>query len=225
MYSARIIFTALQKTTLLMVLAVLAACGGSNDEPRCSQTLAVLTVGLCLFGQVSYSSAPDSQVQPPPPATSGSSSTPPAPSSTPPAPSSNTVVMHRLVEFEPNSTLNNANPVAFRNATAEKHIGIEIIGSISQTDDTSDFFIFTPPRSGHFLVYLCDESCRETLHSEQVYLMVYDQSQSTIASTPVGSVVKQQLGVDLLMGLAYYVEVNGYNIGPSPVNYKLVLID
>ena len=216
MYSARIIFTALQRTTLLMVLAALAACGGSEDEQPCSQTLAVLTAGLCLLGDVTYSSAPSSQ--PAPPSTSGSSSTPPPPSS-------NTVVMRRVVEFEPNSTLDNANPVAFRNATADKHIGIEITGSVSQTDDSSDFFILSPPRSGHFLVYLCDESCGETLHSKQVYLMVYDQSQSTIASTPLGSVVKQQLGVDLLAGLAYYVEVNGYNTGPSTVDYKLVLID
>ena len=208
MYSARFIFTALQRTTLLMVLAALAACGGSEDEQPCSQTLAVLTAGLCLLGEVTYSST----------STSGSSSIPPPPSS-------NTVVMRRVVEFEPNSTLDNANPVAFRNATADKHIGIEITGSVSQTDDSSDFFILSPPRSGHFLVYLCDESCGETLHSEQVYLMVYDQSQSTIASTPLGSVVKQQLGVDLLAGLAYYVEVNGYNTGPSPVDYKLVLID
>ena len=206
MYSARIIFTALQRTTLLMVLAALAAC--TEDEQPCSQTLAVLTVGLCLLGEVTYSST----------STSGSSSTPPPPSS-------NTVVMRRVVEFEPNSTLDNANPVAFRNATADKHIGIEITGSVSQTDDSSDFFILSPPRSGHFLVYLCDESCGEALHSEQVFLMVYDQSQSTIASTPLGSVVKQQLGVDLLAGLAYYVEVNGYNTGPSPVDYKLVLID
>ena len=208
MYSARIIFTALQRTTLLMVLATLAACGGSEDEQPCSQTLAVLTAGLCLLGEVTYSST----------STSGSSSTPPPPSS-------NTVVMRRVVEFEPNSTLDNANPVAFRNATADQHIGIEITGSVSQTDDSSDFFILSPPRSGHFLVYLCDESCGEALHSEQVFLMVYDQSQSTIASTTLGSVVKQQLGVNLLAGLAYYVEVNGYNTGPSPVDYKLVLID
>lgn len=208
MYSARIIFTALQRTTLLMVLAALAACGGSEDEQPCSQTLAVLTAGLCLLGEVTYSST----------STSGSSSTPPPPSS-------NTVVMRRVVEFEPNSTLDNANPVAFRNATADKHIGIEITGSVNQTDDSSDFFILSPPRSGHFLVYLCDESCGEALHSEQVYLMVYDQSQTTIASTPLGFVVKQQLGVNLLAGLAYYVEVNGYNTGPSPVDYKLVIID
>ena len=208
MYSARIIFTALQRTTLLMVLAALAACGGSEDEQPCSQTFAVLTAGLCLLGEVTYSST----------STSGSSSTPPPPSS-------NTVVMRRVVEFEPNSKLDNANPVAFRNATADKHSGIEITGSVSETDDSSDFFILSPPRSGHFLVYLCDESCGEALHSEQVYLMVYDQSQTTIASTPLGFVVKQQLGVNLLAGLAYYVEVNGYNTGPSPVDYKLVIID
>ena len=61
MYSARIIFTALQRTALLMVLAALAACGGSEDEQPCSQTLAVLTAGLCLLGEVTYSSAPSSQ--------------------------------------------------------------------------------------------------------------------------------------------------------------------
>ena len=103
MYSARIIFTALQRTTLLMVLAALAACGGSEDEQPCSQTLAVLTAGLCLLGEVTYSST----------STSGSSSTPPPPSS-------NTVVMRRVVEFEPNSTLDNANPVA-RPCTASRY--------------------------------------------------------------------------------------------------------
>ena len=133
--------------------------------------------------------------------------------------------MRFAAEFEPNSTLNNANPVSFRNATSEEHIGIEITGSVSQTDDRSDFFILTPTRSGHFLVYLCDGPCSNILHSEQVYLMVYDQTQSTIASTPLGSVVKQRFGVDLVAGMAYYVEVNGYNTGSSPVDYKLVLID
>lgn len=218
MHSAEIIFTTLQRATLLVVLAALAACGGSKGEQPCSQTLAVLTVGLCLLGEVTYSSSPSSKTPPVP-------SPSPGVNSTPPPPSSNIVVMRRVVEFEPNSTLDNANPVAFRNATAEEHIGIDITGSVTQTDDPADFFILTPPRSGHFLVYLCDESCGETLYSEQVYLMVYDQSQSTIASTSIGSVVKQQLGVDLVAGLAYYVGTNGYNTGPSPVDYKLVLID
>jgi hypothetical protein len=133
--------------------------------------------------------------------------------------------MRRVVEYEPNSTLDNANPMTFRNAKAEEHIGLDITGSVSQGGDTSDFFVFTPPRSGHFLVYLCEGTCSDIVHSDQVYLMVYDQSQSTIAATPVGTVAKQQLGVDMHSGLAYYVEVNGYNTGSSPLEYKLVIID
>ena len=229
MYSTRFLFTTLQRAALLLVLATLAACGGgSDDDLPCSRVLAVLTVGLCLFADVTHSSTPRPQAQPAPPPTSGSGNTAPPPVSSPPPPSppsSNTVIMRRVVEFEPNSTLNNANPVAFRNAMSEEHIGIEITGSVSQTADSSDFFILTPPRSGHFLVYLCDGPCSNFLQSEQVYLMVYDQTQSTIVSTPLGSVVKQQLGVDLVAGLAYYVEVSGYNTGPSPLDYKLVLID
>ncbi len=229
MYSTRIIFTTLQRATLLLVLATLAACGGGSDDSLpCSRVLAVLTVGLCLFAEVTHSSTPKPPAQPAPPPTSGSGSTapPPAsPQSPPPVPSSDKLVIRRVVEFEPNSTLNNANPVAFRSATSAEHIGIDITGSVSQTDDGSDFFILTPPRTGHFLVYLCDGTCGNFLHSEQVYLMVYDQTQSTIASTPLGSDVKQQIGVDLAAGLAYYVEVNGYNTGSSPVDYKLVIIN
>jgi hypothetical protein len=64
----------------------------------------------------------------------------------------------------------------------------------------------------------------ETLHSDEVYLMVYDQSQSTLAGTAVGAFEAQSLGVDLVAGLAYYVEVNGYNAGPTKKDYKLVII-
>jgi hypothetical protein len=55
--------------------------------------------------------------------------------------------------------------------------------------------------------------------------MVYDQSQSTVAGTPVGSIETQHLGIDLVAGLAYYVEVNGYNTGSTGEDYRLVIID
>lgn len=55
--------------------------------------------------------------------------------------------------------------------------------------------------------------------------MVYGQSQSTLASTSVGSVETQHLGVELVAGLAYYVEVNGYSTGSTAEDYKLVIID
>ena len=69
------------------------------------------------------------------------------------------------------------------------------------------------------------DTCGDALQSDEVYLMVYDQSQSTIASTPVGTFETQRLSIDLVAGLAYYVEVNGYNTGSTAEDYKLVIID
>ena len=216
----RSINKALQRLGALLAMTTLAACGGgsSDDEMECSALVAVLTAGLGCLGTVTVTSPP-----PPPPPVN-----PPPPSSPPPPPSppsSNIVRMSFHVEYEPNNTLDNANPVSFRSAAPEEHIGIDITGAVNQDDDQADFFIFTPPRSGQFLVYLCSDTCADSLQSDQVYLMVYDQSQSTIAGTPVGTFETQRLSVDLVAGLAYYVEVNGYNTGSTAEDYKLVIID
>jgi hypothetical protein len=213
------IITALQRLGAFLTMAALAACGGgssSEDDTQCSVVVAALTMGLGCLGTVTVTSPPP----PPPPV-----SPPPASPPPPPPPSSNIVRMKFHTEYEPNSTLDNANPVDFRAAAPEEHIGMDITGAVTQADDRADFFIFTPPRSGHFLVYLCADTCSDTLQSDSVYLMVYDQSQSTMASTPVGTVETQRLGIDLVAGLAYYVEVNGYNTGSTTEDYRLVIID
>ena len=209
---------ALQRIAALLAMTTLAACGGgSEDESQCSAVVAVVTAGLGCLGTVTVTSPP-----PPPPPVNPPPASPPPP---PPPPGSNVVRMEFHTEYEPNNTLDNANPVGFRAASSDEHIGMDITGAVNSTDDPADFFIFTPPRSGHFLVYLCSDTCTETLQTDRVYLMVYDQSQSTVASTPVGSVETQHLGVDLVAGLAYYVEVNGYNTESTTEDYKLVIID
>jgi hypothetical protein len=205
MHIRRSINKALRRLGALLTMTTLAACGGgSEEETGCSAVIAVVTAGLGCLGTVTVTSPP-----PPPP----------------PPPSSNIVRMSFHVEYEPNNTLDNANPVSFRSAAPEEHIGIDITGAVNQDDDQADFFIFTPPRSGQFLVYLCTDTCADSLQSDQVYLSVYDQGQTTIVSTPVGTVETQRLSVDLVAGLAYYVEVNGYNTGPTAKDYKLVIID
>ena len=73
-------------------------------------------------------------------------------------------------------------------------------------------------------MYLCEETCSEHPVDDEVYLMVYDQSQTTIASTPIGGESEKFLGVELSAGLAYYVEINAYNIA-GDYDYKLVVID
>lgn len=205
----------LQRLGTCLVMMLLAACGSSSseEETQCPQLVVALTAGLGCLGTVTVTS-------PPPPANPPPVSPPP-----PPAPGSNIVRMAFHSEYEPNDTPDNANPVGFRTATADEHIGIEIAGAVSQGIDQADFFIFTPPRRGPFLVYLCADTCADSLRSDEVYLMVYDQSQTTIASTPVGGVETQRLAVELEAGLAYYVEVNGYNSGETAEDYKLVIID
>jgi len=214
---SRLLITALQRIGTLVALTGLAACSSSDDGPQCSPFVAVLTMGLGCLGTVTVTSPP---IPPPPPP---ASPPPPPPPASPPG--SNIVVISRHAEYEPNNTLDNANPVQFRSAAADEHIGLEITGTVTRTADASDFFVFTPPRSGAFLVYLCADTCGEPLQSDAVYLMVYDQSQSTIASTSMGGMQVQQLSVELVAGLAYYVEVNGYNTGASTLDYKLVVID
>lgn len=212
------IVRSLHRLGAFLAITTLAACGGgSEDETQCPAVVAVLTMGLGCLGTVTVTSPPPA----PPPVTTPPASPPPPP----PPPSSNVVRMNFHTEYEPNNTLDNANPVNFRTASPDEHIGIEITGAVNQGEDPEDFFIFTPPRSGLFLIYLCADTCSDTLRSDAVYFMVYDQSQSTVASTPVGTVETQRLAVDLVAGLAYYVEVNGYNTGVGSQEYKLVIID
>ncbi len=215
MNNTRSITGTLQRLGALLALTSLAACGGTEEETGCPALVAVVTAGFGCLGTVTVASPPP----PPPPPDAPPSDPTPAP-----PPGSDVVRMQFHVEYEPNSTLDNANPVSFRNATADEHIGIDITGAVNQADDRKDFFIFTPPRSGHFLVYLCTDTCTESLQSDEMYLMVYDQNQSTVASTPVGVFDAQRLGLDLEAGLAYYVEVNGYNTGSTPRDYRLVII-
>lgn len=221
MHITRSINKALQRLGALLAMTTVAACGGgSEEETGCSAVVAVVTAGLGCLGTVTVTSPP-----PPPPPVSSPPASPPPPVSPPPPPGSNVVRINFHEEYEPNNTLDNANPVSFRSAAPDEHIGIDITGAVNQDDDQADFFILTPPRSGQFLVYLCTDTCTDSLQSDQVYLSVYDQNQTTIASTPVGTVETQRLSVDLVAGLAYYVEMNGYNTGSTAIDYKLVIID
>lgn len=199
----------------LFMAASLAGCGsGSTEEgERCGPDLVVaMTAGLsCLGGKVTTTS-------PPPPAQ------PPPPTSEPPQVPGNSVVMNAVVEYEPNSSLDNANPVGFGSAAPDEHIGIEITGSVDAASDTADYFILTPPRTDVYAVYLCGESCTEQPVTDEVYIAVYDQSQTTLVSTSIGTPTEQLLTVELQAGLAYYVELNGYNT-VSTFEYRLVVID
>lgn len=125
---------------------------------------------------------------------------------------------YQIGEYEPNSSLNNANPVILSSA------GLAIAGTITRASDATDHFVFTPPQSGTYGVYLCDGSCDRVLESAELNVMVYDQSQTTISGTPLGSEGAQAVTVDMDAGIAYYVAVSGYNAGPDVSSYQLAIV-
>ena len=202
----------------LALAASLSGCGGGGDSEDCGGDWAVaLTGGLSCLGKVTRTSPPPPPPPPPPPAQ--------PPTTEPPPEKSNRVHMQHFDEFEPNDILDNANAVFFRSAPATDHIGIAVQGSTGKDTDKADFFVFTPTRTGPYLVYVRHEGDDDIAVTDAVFIAAYDQSQSTMEATPLGTVAEQILTVEFTAGLAYYVEVNGYNSATSGFNYELVIID
>jgi hypothetical protein len=129
-------------------------------------------------------------------------------------------------EYEPNNSLDNGNIMTLAPAIAKRRLAeAELHGSVHSFDDVADYFIFTPNRTNSYDIFLCRETCAENWHSDALYLMVYDQSQTTIASVSLGGTVTQKLTVNLAAGLAYYIEVNGYNTEGVEYNYRLIITE
>ncbi len=127
-------------------------------------------------------------------------------------------------EYEPNNQLDNANIVTIPDRSADKSASLHLSGTVQGTHDVADFFVFTPARSGAHFIYVCADTCDESREDNSVYIMIYDQNQTTVASTPVGTMARQEFAVDLTAGLAYYVEVNGYAT-TDRYDYRLAIID
>ena len=133
------------------------------------------------------------------------------------------LIIRPQTEIEPNNTLDNANALQFPPGPSDTHVGIRLSGSVHDTDDVADFFILTPNRSGIYRMFVRNVDCNCYANGDALYLMVYDQSQTTIASTPVGTEEPVLLNVELTSGLAYYVEVNGYDTLSGHYGYELIM--
>ena len=134
-------------------------------------------------------------------------------------------VISEYNEYEPNSSLNNANPMQFPVTDADTNAGIRVVAVVHDTEDISDFFVITPNRSGTYKLSIRTGNAPFTATAESAYLMVYDQSQTTIDSTPVGVDELLQLNVNLTAGLAYYVEVHGYETYSVHYAYTLTIAE
>jgi hypothetical protein len=123
-------------------------------------------------------------------------------------------------EYEPNNSFENANPIQF----PEEEGNISITGGVHEADDPSDYFIVSPSRSGLFsvsLYYPCNDTCSrlELAVDDAIYISVYDQNQTSIDGTPIGTVAEQHFVMDMTAGIPYYFAVHGYNTGEQPFPY------
>ena len=175
--------------SLLGLLSELAACGGdSKQEEACDQMAKghffMINGIMCVFGTADNGTA----------LPSGSGTTSLAPDSA--------ALGYAISEYEPNTSLDNANPLLINDAA------IAVTGKLALSHDAADNFVFTATQSGDYLVYLCAETCNQSRASETLNLMVLDQSQTTIAATSLGLVGEKTLTVRLNAGIAYYTEVS-----------------
>jgi len=111
-------------------------------------------------------------------------------------------------EFESNNSPGNANILYLPAAHSANPVGIEIAGSVNSESDAGDFYILTPTRSGAHTIYLCAESCAEILQDDAA-----------------GTVEVLSLTADLVAGLAYYVEIHGYDTGGERYDYLMTIVD
>ena len=124
-------------------------------------------------------------------------------------------------EYEPNNDPGNASIVDMRTSVQAAESGFELRGRLEGATDTTDFFLFTPPHTGTYRLDLCVESCASYQDDGPAYLMVYDQDQSTLGSTPLGTTSPKDFAVDLVAGLAYYIEINAFEPGETGKHYRV----
>ena len=206
------------RATLLGLLAMLAACGGDKKEEPSPCTANIIVLIICT---ILSTDSPLPNAGPVSANDLSAAGKPLAPAGV----NGETPGIVQVDEFEPNNVLDNANIVTFPGSLAELSTGVEFKGSVQSTGDTADFLIFTPNRSGPHRIYLCADTCAESLEDDAAYIMIYDQNQTTITGTPVGTITRQEIVADLTAGFAYYVEVNGYNAGGASYDYRLMVID
>lgn len=189
------------RLAFLALLSGLAACGGNSEkEQACDQAakgyFPILNGLACVFGATENGTAKPSDS-----GTTGSAI-------------ESQSFGYQVGEYEPNTSLNNANPIALNSAS------VAVAGSLAFANDAVDNFIFTPTQSGNYNVYLCAETCDQALEAGNLGLMILDQSQTTIAATPLGAAGDKTLAVKLDAGVAYYTEVS--TLGAN-ANYRLAI--
>jgi len=140
---------------------------------------------------------------------------------------SRVATLYRQSEAEPNGSLQTANSLIFPVQVATESQAADVVGSVhSAGDDSREFFVFTPPSSGDYHVYLCNDplACMRGTVSEDWYLELYDQDFNVVARTKPGVLTEQKVMLWLEAGLPYYAGIFGRNANLKYWQYNLTII-
>ena len=197
---------------LMAAASMLAACGGgdSSDASTCQNPLLLIP---CVLGAVSSAPADTTPV-------SGSDSSPTAIAG-PFTTAGTAAEVAKFDAFEPNNTFDNANIVTIPFAAD----GIVIGGDLSGSGDDSDTFVFTPNRSGLYSIYICADTCAAAAESDELSIMLLDQSQTTVESSVASGSANLEVAASLTAGMAYYVQVQNAGGVTDGQDFSLVIVE
>ncbi len=140
---------------------------------------------------------------------------------------SHIATVYRQGEAEPNDSPQSASPLTFPMRIATERTATDVAGSISAVDsDLDDFVVFTPPETGAYEIYLCNDPlvCMRGTLTSTWFLSLSDQNLDVIAGTIGGQVVEQVVRVELEAGLPYYVGIHVWDSSSTTWEYNLTII-
>lgn len=126
-------------------------------------------------------------------------------------------------EMEPNDTVANANVMSYpTRGGSVSRIGWVAAGSISDSNDTVDYFSFTAPASWKYTLRLCPPSgslCGSTTGPDTltVYFDVLDQDGNVLLSSQASDTNAHEMAIDA--GVIYYVRVVAGDTMGAEVDY------
>lgn len=136
--------------------------------------------------------------------------------------------VYRQGEAEPNDSLQSANALTFPMRIATERTATDVAGAAvsSEGNDLDDFFIFTPPESGVFDIYLCNDPlvCIRGTVTKDWFLSLRNQNFDVIAGTTRNTVEEQVVSLELEAGLPYYVGVHVLGLTSPSWEYNLTII-
>lgn len=141
---------------------------------------------------------------------------------------SRVATIFRQGESEGNDSPQQATPLTFPARVLDESIGVAVAGSIdnSLASGSKDYFIFSPPESGLYQIYFCNDPyiCFRGTISRHWMLTLYGQDLSPISSTSNAEIAEFRLDVQLAAGLPYYLELRAFDDIPPERQYNISIL-